>query len=230
MAVLMKKNNQLVNVGYSVKQTELVQSKLPSVVDRSVTTIIAEDLQGVTRIGYSAFEECYALTSVSLPNTVTSIGDNAFKGCNNLTSITIPNIVTSIGDGAFSYCTSLTGVQLPTSLISLGIAFNGCEALTSITVPSGVTFIQNYTFAGCTSMLTINLPDTITKIKSYAFRNCTSLTGITIEATTPPTLDDVNAFDNTNNCPIYVPASSVTAYKNATNWLFLASRIQAIPT
>jgi len=38
-----------------------------------------------------------------------------------------------------------------------------------------------------------------------------------------------NAFYATNNCPIYVPAASVNAYKTATNWKSYASRIQAIP-
>jgi len=38
------------------------------------------------------------------------------------------------------------------------------------------------------------------------------------------------AFYNTNNCPIYVQADSVDAYKAATNWKTYASRIQAIPS
>jgi hypothetical protein len=42
-------------------------------------------------------------------------------------------------------------------------------------------------------------------------------------------LGNSNAFDNTNNCPIYVPSASVEAYKAATNWSSLSSRIQAIP-
>ena len=42
--------------------------------------------------------------------------------------------------------------------------------------------------------------------------------------------ENSNAFDNTNNCPIYVPAESVSAYQSAPNWSTHASRIQAIPT
>jgi hypothetical protein len=38
------------------------------------------------------------------------------------------------------------------------------------------------------------------------------------------------AFNNTNNCPIYVPAESVNAYKAASVWSNYASRIYAIPT
>lgn len=130
-------------------------------VDRSITEVTAEDLQGVT-----------------------SIGSYAFLSCNSLTSIEIPSSVTSIGSSAFQYCSSLTNIELPSSL---------------------------------------------TSISDYAFRGCSSLTIITINSKIPPTLSNANAFDNTNNCPIYVPAESVETYKTATNWSSLASRIQAIP-
>ena len=42
----------------------------------------------VTSIGSSAFENCWGLTSITIPNSVTSIGDAAFESCTNLTSIT----------------------------------------------------------------------------------------------------------------------------------------------
>ena len=57
---------------------------------------------GVTTIGASAFEDCSALTSVTIPNSVTEIGYHAFYNCSSLTSVTIPNSVTEIGDNAFT--------------------------------------------------------------------------------------------------------------------------------
>jgi len=43
----------------------------------------------------------------------------------------------------------------------------------------------------------------------------------------PPTLGS-STFDDTNNCPIYVPSGSVNAYKSASGWSTYADRIQAI--
>ena len=82
----------------------------------------------VTSIGWSAFQYCSGLTSVTIPNSVTSIGGNAFYGCSGLTSVTIPNSVTSIESGAFYHCSSLTSVTIPNSVTSIGnYAFYGCN-------------------------------------------------------------------------------------------------------
>lgn len=146
------------------------------------------------------------ITSITIPDSVTSIGNYAFTKCNKLTSINIPNSVTSIGQGAFQYCTGLTSITIPDSVTSINVSIlQNCTGLTNITIPNSVTYIGN-----------------------IAFSNCTSLTSVTIQATTPPTLGNANAFNNTNNCPIYVPAESVDTYKSATNWSSLASRIQSI--
>ena len=42
-------------------------------------------------------------------------------------------------------------------------------------------------------------------------------------------MNNTNALENTNNCPIYVPANLVNTYKSDNNWKTYASRIQAIP-
>ena len=61
---------------------------------------------------------------------VTCIGDNAFNSCYELTSITIPESVISIGDYAFYGCSSLSYLSLPSTLEEFGNnCFNECEGL-----------------------------------------------------------------------------------------------------
>lgn len=147
------------------------------------------------------------LTSAAIKSGVTSISDSVFKHCSNLSSIEIPNSVTSIGNEAFYFCSSLS----------------------SIVIPNSVTSIGNNAFRYCSSISSIEIPDSVTSIGIEAFRYCSRLSSITVNAATPPTLGR-NVFNNTNDCPIYVPSASVDAYKSATNWSTYASRIQAIPT
>lgn len=75
----------------------------------------------------------------------------------------------------------------------------------------------------------VTISNSITYIGDRAFDGCYSLESITVEATYPPQLGSY-PFDNTNNCPIYVPASAVDDYKDSTStgWNEYASRIQAI--
>ena len=86
-----------------------------------------------------------------------------------------------------------------------------------------------YAFRYCKGLTSITIGNGVTSIGEQTFYKCDSLTSVTIQATTPPSLGS-SAFSETNNCPIYVPAESVDAYMQATNWSELAGRIQAIPT
>jgi len=66
----------------------------------------------------------------------------------------------------------------------------------------------------------------VVTIGDNAFKFSSSLTSITDEAVAPPTLGGSSVFDDTNNCPIYVPIQSVATYKAAANWSEYQARIQ----
>ena len=70
-----------------------------------------EDTFAVTVVVNSAFENCYELTSVVIPNSVTTIGEQAFQGCTGLMGVTIGSGLTTIGAKAFNYCNALEIVK-----------------------------------------------------------------------------------------------------------------------
>ena len=103
--------------------------------------------EGVRIICDHAFEDCFSLTGIVIPDGVTSIGDHAFEGCESLRSVVIPDGVTSIGDYAFSGCRSLTDIVIPDDITSIGdSAFMGCSSLSSLVIPGGVTSIGESVF------------------------------------------------------------------------------------
>ena len=61
----------------------------------------------VTGIASSAFSECPALTSVTIPNSVTTIEESTFQQCVRLISITLGSSVESVETFAFSGCNNL---------------------------------------------------------------------------------------------------------------------------
>ena len=183
---------------------------------------------GVTNIPYYAFYFCCSLTSITIPNTVTSIGETTFNHCSGATSLSIGTGVTSIGNAAFGFCSSLTSITIPDNVTTIGeYAFTDCSGATSLSIGTGVTSIKSNTFEYCRHLTSITIPDNVTSIGQESFRYCSRLTSITVLATTPPTLGS-RAFNYTNNAPIYVPASSLNAYKSASGWSSYSSRIQAI--
>ena len=172
--------------------------------------IVKYGLTNTTRFSYGGnqFNDVTALTEISIPNTVTIIGNTVFMNCSGLTKVKWSENCTSIGNNIFNGCTSLTTFIILNSVTSIGnYAFYDCSGLTSVTIGSGVT-----------------------SIGSSCFRFSSNLSSVTVLATTPPILGDSTVFNNTNNYPIYVPYTSVNAYKAASGWSYYASRIQAIPT
>lgn len=163
-------------------------------------------------------------------NGVTLIGDYAFNSTSGFTSITIPSSVTTFGSGAFNSVSGLNSVTIDyASNATLRSSQFTSLSITSLTIGSHPTSIGDSMFRKCTGLTTLVIPSNISSINGYAFDGCSGLTSITVHSVTPPTLGS-NAFNNTNDCPIYVPSGSVNAYKAASRWSDYASRIQAIPT
>lgn len=199
-------------------------------------TITYEDLVRCSQPWPTNRYKLYYITLGGNTGTVECDGNGMLNGFNgrNYVTIDIGNCVSAIGntsgDGAFQDCASLATVTMADSVRIINqMAFYGCRSLTSLSLSENLTFIGNYAFRGCSRLTSVTIPSGVTDIGASAFYYCSGLTSFTCLATTPPTLAHSSAFTNTNNCPIYVPAESVQAYKTATNWSNYASRIQAIP-
>lgn len=178
---------------------------------KAIPTYLCENDKALARIDISGAE---------------TIGQNAFNGCSALTNVGNLVKVVSIGATAFRETGINSDVSIPSCTTISAAAFRGCAAMTGIYAPAS-TFLGNYCFAYCTALKFAEFGE-LTTIENAALDECTSLERIIIRATTPPALSNINAFKNTNNCPIYVPDASVEAYKTATNWSQFSDRIKPL--
>lgn len=136
----------------------------------NVTSIT--DLGSITSIPKRTFQNCTALTSVTLPSNCTSIDNSAFGGCTSLTSIDLSN-VTSIGEAAFQNCSSLSGTLNLQSLTTLGkSAFQNCTSITSIANLGNINTIPETCFCGCSNLTSVIFPTTIRTFNNSCFSGC----------------------------------------------------------
>ena len=178
--------------------TSIEKSAFQNCYDSSKETGLAEVIfaegSQLGTIGYMAFYNCKALSSITIPASVTSIGESAFHNCYNSKNTTGLAEVTfadgskleTIGKSAFYGCEALSSITIPASVTSIGTsAFQQCEVLSSpITIPASVTSIGTSAFSECSSLTTVTFAEgsQLGTIGQQAFLNCKVLSSITIPA------------------------------------------------
>lgn len=132
-------------------------------------------------------------------------------------------------DKSFSAST-ITGTKYPAyELTELIFASNSnikCP-ITEATIGDGYEYVHMGVFQGSDILQRATIPSSVTAITNFVFEN-SALKILTCNRTTHPSLG-VDVFNGANSLKhIYVPASAVEDYKEATNWSNYASIISAI--
>lgn len=185
-------------------------------------------------IGEKAFQNCKAIRTINLPNTVASIGKDAFSDCTALYDISSLSgtQITKINGSTFSGDTSLVKVSIPTTCKEIGfsafrgctnlrtfdfknvttfsnLAFADCSSLSSVTLANGTNTIPSMCFMNCSGIKSLSLPNSIITIGEMAFDSCSSLTGHITLPSSLVTLDN-SAFYNANFSSVTLPSNIAT--------------------
>lgn len=194
--------------------------------------------EGLLEIGREAFRSCNGLSSITIPSSVTTITKAICNGENLQEFIVAPSntsfravdgvLMNSDGTEIVNYPTGRDGsYTVPQDVTSIGeTAFQFAYGMDELILNEGLLEIETWAFYDCAALTSITIPSSVKSIDSSAFDGCRGLTKATINIQTPFAIYGV--FDNTNNCPIYVPNESLEAYKTTEGWSDYADRIYGI--
>ena len=126
------------------------------------TVIYGGNTYVVEQIGDHAFEECYDITGITIPNGVVIIGKLSFYDCHSIHSVVFPNSLVEIDEKAFMYCESLYSISFSNNLKYIGKqAFENC-GITSVNLPASVVRVYSSAFENNPiSSININNPEII---------------------------------------------------------------------
>ena len=122
------------------------------------------------------------------------------------------------GDGELDMCEAAAVETLGTVFKGSGIHY-----FDEIVYFTGIEGIEPGAFSGCTNLDHIILPGNVDYIGEDAFKDCTAMTYIQVDSTKPPVLG-AGAFDNTNECPIYIDCNYLADFQR--EWPQYAYRFQ----
>ena len=160
--------------------------------------------RSATFFGNLYFQNCIALALVVTGHSVTSTSANTCINCHSLRRTYVARGITSIGYGIYYYCYSIKRAYIADTVKTIGA--------------SSLTFLS--------SLAELEIPSGVTSIADSAFSGMTALRKAVFKPTTPPTVSNANAFNGWSaDCIVEVPKGCLTAYKNATNYANIASRM-----
>ena len=171
--------------------------------NRIITSVTIPN--GVTTIGFSAFNGCIKLEKIKFSSNLDTVCENAFnntKWFNNQsnglvyvgkvaykykgdmprnTKITVKSDTVSISESAFKDCANLTDILIPSSVKHIDkYAFYNCQGLTKLNFNDGIERIENDAFGSCEKLTSVNFSETLKSIGAFAFVECKKLSEITI--------------------------------------------------
>jgi len=176
-----------------------------------------------SKIGGQSFKNCKNLKNIKLPPFLKTIGSGTFYGCISLENIDFPASLTSIGRAHTNGVLEGEGSFIKTGLKKFDLSkcnfavnnsiygrswdyrFEQMDNLREIRLPNGVSKIELRTMPR--ENITIYVPETVQVMTLGVTKNIT----LHFASSTPPEFKD---FGNVyiENCTIYIPKGSTTAY------------------
>lgn len=199
-----------------------------------------------------AFNECYSLKSITIPNNI-NIGTFQsawFANCYSLKTLVIPSGVTTMS-GSLNALYSIKYAPLPKSINTLnGYFYNNVyvdrviipeniatiknvasqmKQLKKIIIPEGVENVDANCFTYNDGLQRVEFPSTLLTIGNQAFMSCYGIKILDFsKATSVPTLGNYAIPTEIEDLEIRVPSALYDDWIVANNWSSFSSKIVAV--
>lgn len=204
----------------SLERISLRHSPKPHMLDSCSRLRYFADSVGEFHIGQ--FRDCYSLEFVSSKKNIGYIHGEAFRTCASLKRIPKAEFKVLDGTHHFYNCHSVDELHYYSNCPAYG--GYTCLCARKITIHEGVKSVDQNAFYNCQSAEVISIGSTVESIAAQAFQGCLGAAVIKFLPITPPTVANANAFTQiASPCVVEVPAESLEAYKNATNYASISA-------
>ncbi len=133
------------------------------------TEITDITIDGITRVGNSAFLGATNLENITFSDSVLEIGANALHS-SGLTHLELPANLKVLEGGSIQNIKSIDNIIIPDSVETIGDAvFNHWTSIESIVIPDSVKTLGHHVFSSCDNLKSIVLGDGVTSINIKSF-------------------------------------------------------------
>ena len=188
---------------------------------RNLKTINFEEGSRLNEIDLRAFEDCTAIETFNMPDSVTVLGGQIFGDCTGLKEVHLSNSLQILAGATFYGCTRLAELDIPGTVTFIGnSAVNFCPSLKKIKIGDknstpNITFIEDCAI-NCENVERIELGVNIDSIDNYGLDMNEKLKVVISWSTTPPKTGTYGFYPY--DAVLYVPRASLEAYRTAPKW------------
>jgi len=125
---------------------------------RHLASVVFGEHSNITNLGEAAFNECSALTSITLPDKLEIIEPGVLSKCSALERVVCNKNLKTIDEGAFQFCFALKSITLPDKLARIEqLAFNTCTSLERVVCNKNLKTIDQSAFQACSKLEDVQL-------------------------------------------------------------------------
>lgn len=192
----------------------------------NASNLVCAHIQTGSLLSPYSFDMCRSLRMLTARTE--SAAACCMRGCSSLRRFRGVPSMSLIETYTFS---SASALQEARTALNLGnkYAFASCGSMAKFVMAPESTGLGTNCFQACSILEELEITKLVTTIAANAMLDCGGMRRLRFHPAAPPTVPNANAFSGIpSTCIVEVPAASLEAYKNATNYASLAAQMVGV--